>query len=80
MTCDKIDIVTPYGSGNFDWLVKIYESIQSIPIEWRWYIVADSNVGDDLDPVTFQDEFKNTYFASLHSSIESGWGKNQINY
>lgn len=80
MACDKIDIVTPFGSGNFEWLVKIYESLQPIPIDWTWYIVADSKTSARVDSRWFEDKFKNTYLASLHKSIESGWGKNQINY
>ena len=45
-TCDRIDIVTPYGSGNKDWLRRIYESLQPIPIQWNWYIIADNKTPD----------------------------------
>ena len=80
MTCDKIDIVTPFGSGKLEWLNEIYKSLQPIPIDWTWYIVSDSKTSNRVDPEWFQDEFKNTYLAFLHESVESGWGKNQINY
>tara|TARA_Y100001973_G_scaffold105276_1_gene177835 strand:+ start:4086 stop:4697 length:612 start_codon:yes stop_codon:yes gene_type:complete len=78
-TCDRIDIVTPYGSGNKDWLRRIHESLHSIPIEWSWYIIADHKMDDGWFSGIF-DEFQNTFYARLHPMDNSGWGKNQINY